>query len=480
MASFSVYTFAMPLMKAARLMAVPILLVFCAELGVRLGGANESGQEPTGQSDIFPFRIHERSLDNGLRMLAIPYDSPGIVSFYLVVRTGSRDEVEPGHSGFAHFFEHMMFRGTERFSQDAYNDTLKRLGADANASTSDDWTMYYMTGPASGFETMVDLEADRFKNLSYSEDAFRTEALAVLGEYNKSASNPFLAIEERLRELAFTTHTYRHTTLGFLDDIKAMPGYYEYSLGFFNRFYRPENVLALVVGDIEPERAFTVLGTHFAGWKPGYQAPAISRESPQTERKAAHIEWPNPTRPYLVIGYHSPAFSTDGTDFPALDVISELLFSEAAPLYQDLVVKQQWADFLSGGAEDHRDPYLFTIAARLKSDDLLPRTKAAIDGAIEGLKREPVDAARLERIKSHLRYRFALSLDSPDAVARRVAHYLSLTGSAESINDLFRRYAEVTPADVQRVARDTFEPSNETVVTLSQQAKAPPASGAQR
>jgi zinc protease len=428
--------------------------------------------------DVFPFHVHQRTLDNGLRMLAIPYDSPDIVSFYLVVRTGSRDEVEPGHSGFAHFFEHMMFRGTKRFSTEAYNETMKRLGVDSNASTSDDWTMYYMTGPARGFETMVDLEADRFKNLSYTEDAFRTEALAVLGEYNKTASNPFLPLQEKLRTLAFTSHTYRHTTIGFLEDIKAMPGYYEYSLNFFHRFYRPENVLALVVGDVEPERAFKVLGTHFADWKPGYQAPAIVPEPVQAKRQAAHITWPNPTRPYLLIGYHTPAFSTGSTDFPALDVLSELLFSEAAPLYQELVVKQQWADFLSGGSEDRRDPYLFTITARLKSDDVVAKAKAAIDQAIERLQREPVDAGRLERTKSHLRYRFALGLDSPDALARRVAHYLSLTGSVESINELFKRYAEVTPADVQRVAKATFVPTNETVVTLSQQANGPLADGA--
>src|SRR5918999_2944620 len=113
----------------------------------------------------------------------------------------------------------MMFRGTERYSPEAYNDVLKRMGADANASTYDDRTVYYMTGPASGFETMVDIEADRFKNLKYTEDAFRTEALAVLGEYNKNASNPFQSLHERLRDLAFTRHTYKHTTLGFLPDI---------------------------------------------------------------------------------------------------------------------------------------------------------------------------------------------------------------------------------------------------------------------
>lgn len=429
-------------------------------------GVSASGAQP-GRADVFPFKIHEHTLANGLRIVAVPYQSPGIVSLYLVVRTGSRDEVEAGHSGFAHFFEHMMFRGTSRYPTEKYNEVLKRMGADANAYTDDDKTVYHITGPATGFATMVELEADRFQNLKYSEDAFRTEALAVLGEYNKSASNPFLALHEKLRETAFTRHTYQHTTLGFLRDIQAMPGYYEYSLRFFDRFYRPDNVVAIVVGDVAPDKVFVVMTQHFSEWKKGYQAPAVPAEPPQTEPRSAHVTWPTATRPYVMIGYRADAFSTASPDFPALDVISELLFSEAAPLYQELVVEKQWADFISGGAEDHRDPYLFTITARAKDEGLLPKVRAAIDEHLAGLRSGPVEAARIERIKSHLRYRFALSLDSPDEIADRIAHYIGLTGSVQTINELFRQYEAVTAADVHRVATRVFRDAGKTVVTLT-------------
>ena len=425
-----------------------------------------------GSRNAFPFTVHERTLENKLRVIVIPYDSPGIVSLYLIVRTGSRDEVEPGYSGFAHFFEHMMFRGTARYATEKYNEVLKRIGADANASTWDDRTVYYMTGPVTGLETMVEIEADRFKNLKYTEAAFRTEALAVLGEYNKSASNPFLALHEKLRELAFTRHTYRHTTLGFLEDIKAMPEDYEYSLGFFRRFYRPDNVFALVVGDVRPEPAFQIIAKHFSDWKPGYEGPAVPAEPPQNEKRVAHIQWPNPTRPYLMRGYHTPAFSTETVDIAALDVIGELLFSQAAPLYQEVVIQRQLADFIAGGAEDHRDPYLFTITARAKSDAALADLQAAIDTHLERLRRDPVDPARLARVVSHLRYSFAQALDTPDGVADRVSHYLGLTGRVSTINELFRRYQEVRPQDVQRLARHTFQPARSTVVTLSQRAQA--------
>jgi zinc protease len=418
-------------------------------------------------ADIFPYKVSERVLPNGLKVVVIPFNSPGTVALYTVVRTGSRNEVEPGHSGFAHFFEHMMFRGTPRYPQARYNDVLKSMGADSNASTSDDLTQYYIVGPARELPKMLEIEGDRFTNLKYTEDVFRTEALAVLGEYNKNASNPARAMQEKLRELAFEAHTYKHTTMGFVADIKAMPGYYDYSLNFFDRFYRPENAIVLVVGDVQPERVFADAAKYYGDWKPGYKAAAISVEPPQKEPKSAILAWPNPTRPYLMVGYKTPAFSTTNTTFPTLDVISELLFSESSPLYQELVVDKQWVDFIGGNAVDHRDPYLFTISARVKSENLLPGVEEVIGSHVKRLAESPVDSARLARVKSHLRYQFALQLDSPASVAALVAHYLSLTGKVETINELFVQYDAVTPADVQRVIREVFRPSNGTTVTLT-------------
>ena len=425
--------------------------------------------------DIFPYKVHETTLDNGMRIVVIPYDSPGTVAYYTVVRTGSRDEVEPGHSGFAHFFEHMMFRGTDKYSQDQYNDLLKRMGADSNAYTADDQTVYYIVGPASELGTMMDMESDRFKNLKYSEEGFRTEALAVLGEYNKSASNPFVPMFEKLRDTAYTKHTYKHSTLGFLADIKAMPGYYQYSLGFFDRFYRPENATLVVVGDAQPDKVVAMAKQHYGDWKKGYQAPKVETEPAQTEGKKAHVDWPSPTRPYLMTGYHMPPFSTDNPDAAALSLVGQLLFSESAPLYQDLVVDKQWVDFVGGDADFHRDAYLFTWFARAKSDELVPKVKEAVDRAIAELASKPVDPKRLDRIKSFLRYDFALGLSTPGAVANQAATSIAVAGDVGAINRLYRQYDKVTPADIQRVVREVFKPQNETYVTLSHKAAQQPA-----
>ena len=201
---------------------------------------------------IFPFPVSVFELDNGLRVVGVDYDSPGIVAYYTVVRTGSRNEVEPGFSGYAHFFEHMMFRGTEKYSTDAYGAVVKRIGADANAFTTSDWTTYYIVASADALETMMDLESDRFRHLQYSEEDFKTEAGAILGEYNLNFSNPVSLLREKLHDLAYTTHPYKHTTIGLLDDIQEMPNHYDYSLEFYDRYYRPEKLHRRCGGRFRP------------------------------------------------------------------------------------------------------------------------------------------------------------------------------------------------------------------------------------
>ncbi|MCR4416040.1 MAG: insulinase family protein, partial [Thermoguttaceae bacterium] len=224
---------------------------------------------------VFPYRHFTERLPNGLTAIVIPMESPGLVSYYSIVRTGSRDEVEPGRSGFAHFFEHMMFRGTKRFPGPVYDRIVTGIGADANAYTTDDYTAYHLTFAKEDLETVVDIESDRFQNLHYEQPAFQTEAGAVYGEYRKSVTQPFFLLEERLKDLAYDVHTYKHTTMGFEADVKAMPGAYEYSLAFFDRFYRPENVVLLIVGDVEPQPVLELVRKYYGPWKRGYQAPKI-------------------------------------------------------------------------------------------------------------------------------------------------------------------------------------------------------------
>lgn len=423
------------------------------------------------QNKIFPFKINKVVLENGLTVLSVPFDSPGIIAYYTVVRAGSRNEVEPGKTGFAHFFEHMMFRGTEKYPEQVYNDILKRLGADSNAFTTADWTAYHIVASSDALETIIDIESDRFMNLKYTEEQFKTEAGAILGEYNKSASSPLLSLYEKLQDLAFTTHTYKHTTIGFLKDILDMPNQYDYSLQFFDRYYRPENCAIVVVGDFDQKKLIDLVKKYYGGWKRGNYKPEIPVEPPQTEERIGHIEWKGKTLPYLVIGYRVPEFSTKNVERAAIDFVSELLFSRTAPLYQKLVIEKQWVDFIQGGAPSRRDPFLFTILTRIKNENLIDSVKDAIFSAIEELKTKPVSKERIEQVKSYLKYSFAMSLNNPNSVAYVVGNYFQLTGDPESVNELYRLYEKVTPQDIMNAVKKYFTKENRTIVTLTEEKK---------
>lgn len=446
-------------------------VVFLTPLAVvlSLGAAPPS---EVGSKPIFPYPIQQSTLDNGLRVISVPSDSPGIIAYYTVVRTGSRNEVEKGLSGFAHFFEHMMFRGTETYPQEKYNDVLKSLGADSNAFTTDDWTCYHMTIPASALAKAVEIESDRFQNLKYDEPAFQKEARAVLGEYNKSASSPFLLLEETMQDKAYTTHTYKHTTIGFLADVKDMPNQYAYSKTFFDRWYRPENCTVIVAGDVSHDQLLDLVRKAYGGWKRGTAHVEIPAEPKQTEPRMAKLSWPTPTLPTLFLGWHIPAGDPkDNADVAALGALAQAVFGETSPLYKSLVLDRQTAVVLMGEAEEKRDPGLFRVLARVRSADALTEVRNQIESALTNAAEHPIDAKRLAAIKAHLRYEFAASLQSPDAVALAVGHSIAITGRPDAMNDLYAAYDRLTPGDLQRVAKTYFQPSNRTLVILESETK---------
>jgi zinc protease len=419
-----------------------------------------------GDDKILPYPIHQHKLDNGLNVVTIPYDSPGLASFYIVVRVGSRNEVEEGVTGFAHFFEHMMFRGTDKYPREKYNTVLKEVGAGANANTSLDRTIYHMTGNAEKLETMFEIEADRFMKLNYTEHDFKTEAGAVKGEYTKNYASPYQQIYETTLNTAFDKHTYKHTTMGFFDDIVDMPNQFDYSKKFFDRFYRPEYSTIIVVGDVKPENVNKLAEEYFGMWEKGNYDPAIPSEPDQKELRKTHLRDAT-IPPYLSLNFKGPAFSDKTIDMPALDILSTILFSQNSELFKRLVIEEQKARYISGGAEDSRDPFLISIDASLYKPEDLQYVKDAIIKAIDKIKTEGVDKKVLEDTKSNLKYGFAMRIVDPDVIANSVAHYVYLTGDPESLNRLYLMYGKVTTEDVVYVANKYFVPEHLTIATIS-------------
>jgi zinc protease len=427
-----------------------------------------SGAFAEGGADgkILPYPIYQKKLSNGLNVVTVRYDSPGLVAFYIVVRAGSRDEIEPGHTGFAHFFEHMMFRGTDKYPKEKYSEVLKSTGASANANTSVDRTLYHMTGNAEKLETMFEVEADRFQNLKYSVQDFKTEAGAVKGEYTKNSASPYSQLNEKISETAFGTHTYAHTTMGYFKDIVDMPNQYDYSIEFFKRFYRPEYTTIIVVGDVAADWVGQLAEKYFGKWQHGNYVSNIPQEPVQNETRYTHIQKTG-FPPYLSLNYKGPAFDDKAMDMPALDVLSSILFSEKSDLYKKLVLEEQKVRGLSGGANDTRDPNLFNIGASLVKADDLQYVKDEIVKSLEAAKVKKADEQVLADTKSHLKYSFAMNIDNPTDIAESLAHYTWLTGDPESLNRLYELYDKVTTEDLMRVAKKYFVSTGLTVATIS-------------
>jgi len=415
---------------------------------------------------FFPFDYENYTLPNGFKAVLIPMEGSGLVAYYTVVRTGSRDEWEEGRSGFAHFFEHMMFRGTEKYPSADYNRIMSEMGADANAYTSDDITCYYMVIAGSSLEQAMDLESDRFQNLYYEEGPFRTEAGAVYGEYRKNITNPFRVANEKMMETAFDVHTYKHTTMGFERDIKEMPNMYEYSRSFFNRYYRPENCVLMLVGDFDAGKAKKMIDQYYTSWENGYVEPNITPEPMQTAERRIDVPYSGRTLPIVWMGYKGDAFDPENRTMVAAVLMADLAFGENSEIYKDLVIREQKVQFVAAAVDFNRDPKLYDIYGRVKDEADIDYVLERMDKTVEKFQTELVSEEDLENTKMRRRYGYLMRLETPNDVASRLARMIALTGGIEAVDKLYATMATLTPEDIRQAAIKYYQRERRTVLVL--------------
>jgi zinc protease len=323
-----------------------------------------------------------------------------------------------------------------------------------------------MTGSADKLPLMFELEADRFQNLKYSLGDFKTEAGAVKGEYTKNSASPYQQLNEKVSETAFKSHTYGHTTMGYFKDIVDMPNQYDYSIEFFNRFYRPEYSTIIVVGDVTADKVNELAEKYFGSWKHGSYVSKVPSEPEQTETRYTHVQKAG-FPPFLDLNFKGPAFSDKQMDMPALDVLNSILFSEKSELYKKLVLQEQKVRFINGGASDSRDPNLIEIGASVVKAEDLQYVKDEIMKALEKAKTTAYDEKTINETKMHLRNSFAMGIDNPTSIAESLSHYTYLTGDPESVNRLYSLYQKVTAQDLMEVAKKYFDAKHLTVGTIS-------------
>ncbi len=448
-----------PLATPGRRLAAALVL-----LAVVAGGRHPQA----AAADVLPFKATERTLPNGLKVIIVPTGFPNLVSVQIPVQTGSRNEVEPGKSGFAHFFEHLMFRGTPKTPPAEFRAIMGRAGARDNAGTGDDYTHYYATFAKEHTEDILALYADAFQHLAYSEADFKTEARAILGEYNKNSANPVEKLLEVQRDHFYQTHTYKHTTMGFIADIENMPNEYQYSRVFFQRWYRPEHTTVVVAGDVTPEQVLPMVEKYWGGWKPApVPATPIPKEPAPRGPLYAHVPWAGQTLPYVTVAFPSPAFVATSRETASMDVLAALFFGPTSELYKKLVVAEQKVDSLDVDAPASVDPSLFTVFARVKNPADAVYVRNQILATAAAARAAAVPAPRLADAKSHSRYAFARTLDSTERIGAVVGHFAAYTRSYDTVNAYYRTLDSVTPQDVQSAARKYFTDAGLIVTTLS-------------
>ena len=456
-------------MRFRYLISLAAMLVPLVAFGATKAAAKKTTAAAASAENILPFKATEKTLANGLKVIVVPTGFPNIVSLYVPVQTGSRNEVEPGKSGFAHFFEHMMSRGTPNYPPEKYNAVVTKAGARENANTSDDRTVYHITFAKEDLPKIMEIFADRFQNLSYPEDAFKTEARAVLGEYNKNSASPVRRLIEVQREHAYTTHTYKHTTMGFIKDIEDMPNQYEYSKIFFSRWYRPERTTIIVAGDVEPQPVFDLVEKYWSKWQHGTFNVTIPQETTHNGPVYAHVPWTSNTLPYVTVGFHGPAFSETNNESAALDTLTDLEFGETSDLYKRLVEDEQKVDSLFVYTGGNVDPSLWTVFARVKKLDDAVYVRDEIIKTLAKTREQLEPAGRVRDAVSSSRYGLLRTLDNTEAIAETLAEYVQFRRSYDTINNYYKQQASLTPAALRSAARKYITDKNLVVTTLSKE-----------
>ncbi len=430
---------------------------------------------------IVPYKVHKKTLANGLDVLVVPMpEFKGVLSMNMLVLAGSRNEVDKGKSGLAHLFEHILFRHRHGGKDGGYSTEIDRMGAHNNAFTSFDVTYYHPFTFTSNLDKLFELEAGRFVSLDFGgEKVFKTEAGAVLGEYRRNSSNPGLRVSEVLLGLAFKEHPYGHTTLGYLEDVQDMPNEYKAALAFYDAYYRPGSCVLVVAGDVDVAGIFARAEKHFGPWAAKAAAASIPKEPMQSEARRGAVPWEADVAPRVTIAHKVPAFVPGSSGAAAGQIVPELLFSESAPLYQKLRYQDKTVaalDHQGGDEYQSFDPRLFVVQAVLFKDQLKAKGPAYIESVekdilagMEGLaqfSKTPGAQQTLDVLKSKYRYDTLAALGSPATFAESLALVYRFTRDPEVLDRMLEAVDRLTPEDIDAYARAHFAKEGRTVVTL--------------
>ena len=425
-------------------------------------------QNGFGQAKPAPLNIKQRVLPNGLRVVSLQDKTSPTVAIHVWYNVGSKDD-PPGRSGFAHMFEHMMFKSTKNMPSEKFDRLTEDVGGFNNASTYDDFTNYYEVVPSNYLETLLWAESDRMVNLNVDESNFNSERDVVKEEFRQRIlSNPYgMLFGQYLEKLSFTKHPYMRPGIGNLDELSAATP--KDAEEFYKTFYRPDNAVLIVVGDFDQKQFDRWTDKYFGRIaKPSGSIPRVTTIEPERTSEKRHTTTaPNVPFPAVAITYLAP--TSKDKDVPALRVAETILSGgESSRLYQELVYKQQLAQEASFSADIRVDRgllYFLGIGSEGKTAEALEKSLLA---ELNRIQTAPVSAKELEKAKNQLIMRKLQELETNDGKALAIERAVAYEGDPTAVNRDIAELQAVTAADVQRVMKKYFTDTNRVVIYYQQ------------
>jgi len=407
--------------------------------------------------------IQSWTLDaNGLNVLLCPQGEVPVATFMITYNVGSRDEGS-GETGATHFLEHMMFKGTEKYSKKSGTtvfNVLQARGARVNATTWNDRTNYYELLPSEHLGLAIDLEADRMRGLSLDPEEVASEKSVILNEFDRGENQPFRKLYHALYTAAFDVHPYRHPTIGWRQDIEQVTP--EGLRSFYDRYYWPPNATVSVIGGFDQDAVLKDIHEAFGGIERGpvIQRPEVDDPRQLGERRTI-VRMAGGT-PALILAHKSPrALDSDWT---ALQMASMVLAVGRTSRLQRLLVNTGIATSVSASADAFRDPGLFSVFVSLAAEDKIDEAEKTLVDALIDLAENGVEQEELDRAVAKLRAQTLFARDGSFSMASQLNESIA-AGDWRLYVDFLDRAAQVTPSDVERVMTDLIDINTRTVAT---------------
>lgn len=417
----------------------------------------------TASAGQLAFPVEQERLDNGLTVFLIPDHSCPSVTVQIWYKTGSRNE-RPGITGISHLFEHLMFKGTQKFPGGTFDRLIESNGGWDNAWTWVDNTAFYEVMPSEKLDLMLELEADRSRNLTLDEKNLNSERNVVINERLWSVDNsPEGSMFEVLSNNAFVAHPYAWEVIGFLSDIKGIT--LSDCLDYYRIHYAPNNSLLIISGDFDRADAMKSVRKYFGSLKAESPPPPVRSVEPE-QKGEKRIDFIRAAQlPGMMAAFKIP--SAADPDIVPLEVAASVLFDgESSRLQKRLIYDEQKAVSVEGEAEAHHDPYLFYAYVQAAPDSSIDDIKIEVFEEIERLAREPVSERELQKAKNQMESGFIMGLQSNTNRAYNIGIFEINTDDYKNIYDYPDRIQAVTSDDVMRVAGRYLTKEQRTVVTL--------------